>query len=1503
MYKRVMAVAMAASSISAAVAVGAQPAAATVAAGVPASQLAASISAQPGLVTAARFDLLASTAAVAVSDDVMAGFPRNGADYGVLSSGRALAVDDPNNSGSTGTSFGGGAQRGNTSFDVTVVRLDLEVPTNHNCLAFDFRFLSEEFPEYVGSRFNDAFLAESVVAELGRSTWRTSGSEIVAPDNFAYDPEGNPITVNAAGVTSMTTNEATGTTFDGATPLLTASSPVLPGPQVLFLSIFDQGDGIFDSAVLVDALRTSIADANGGCQPGVVLAGNAKPNWADWHAGDIHVHAAGDTNLDIHPQCDSELMTNATCAWRLVDNTMRRAQRFEAEWLMFTEHAPWLGFQRESSPEIYKFEQSQSQWNTIRDAIDTVSNDEIRGLMGVELGTAVPACTRVDVDMNWEVNGVFPSAHPELKFASPGHYGVYYTPEAINDSILDCNETGPNGYVDDLQAVGGFGGINHPDNADGGSPWWCYSTERTGDGELRGAEHQPQLGRFERCTVGIDQYAARSADDDQAFRTMELVSGNNMPSRSALMAFDMFLQNGFRIGAVGGGDGHTAPRKQSAADAAECGVRIATPFGPSLGECIDAGSQPGDPNHNKVGGSGRTLAYYTGDDTPGDDYDSAAIDDPVREAIHNGQTVATNGPKATAQIGGQGPGANVTLPTGDPVELRIDWSTQWKWSGDIFADDDDRNFTRSRPEDFDSVPGAGELVRTSDGLRTLPSEIVVVVAERDGCGWDRRQCALQRVEYRYRINDDGSVADGALDVRPGDGYATTTIEPPTDGYVRVELYWEEGLSARQTPDFVAVTSPIYLASDNQVSIEGSVVDQYGVPLAEAPVELCRTRPTQLCLLRTTRADGTFVPVFSGGGDWKVRAFPPSDRRELGTDTVTLDALTGAARGLIELQLDLAPGVPPYIDPSGVVRDTFGQALPDATVTLYRGDSIEGPYVPVPDGDAIMSPDNRTNPGTTGADGTFRWDVLSGWYMVAASKPGCVSEYGEPQARTPALQVPPPALNLELVLDCRPPDTAPPTISISGADFTNAEPVEFDVALSGETDHAFAACLLDGGPSVDAEGEIEGDVPMCGNERFVAAGLVEGVHELTVVAFDDHKNFANQTFEFTVDRTPPVVTIQGVTPNAIYLVGAIPAPTCTAIDTLSGLSQPCAGELVKAAGVTGVWTYTATAADRAGNAATQSVSFTVQQAPAALWASGTGTNAVSVAGQANATGLVHSEGGIQYRGNGALTGGVEHVAALDTAGQIRIAPAARQVPAGVVPQQLRNIEQWRPVLNLPTASAAPDGACTSGTWTPRPADLTGHTVLSVPCGVRVASWLFAAPITSTIIANGPIVVEGSNVAIATGDHPALISQGSAAAITVRASSANISGVHAEGPIVIEGSDVHMATGNRSSITSIGPRASVTVRGSKFTLASVFADGPVTLNGSQPRLVGADRPSIVSTNAAAAVEIRGSNTSLEGGVLTNGSVTVHGSSTVAACGIYARTIEVRGSNQTFAACPQR
>jgi uncharacterized repeat protein (TIGR01451 family) len=202
-----------------------------------------------------------------IGDSPLAGFPLSGGTFAILTNGNAAFADQPNTDPATSGSDGGFPVRGDTDFDVSVLRIDLDVPAEANCLSIGFRFLSEEYPEFVNSFFNDAF-----IAELDTSTWTTSGTVISAPDNFAFDPAHNVISVNAAGVTSMTQAHAAGTTYDGATPLLSASTPVTPGPHSLFLSIFDQGDDIFDSAVFLDRLVIATIPPEGCLRGATVLS-------------------------------------------------------------------------------------------------------------------------------------------------------------------------------------------------------------------------------------------------------------------------------------------------------------------------------------------------------------------------------------------------------------------------------------------------------------------------------------------------------------------------------------------------------------------------------------------------------------------------------------------------------------------------------------------------------------------------------------------------------------------------------------------------------------------------------------------------------------------------------------------------------------------------------------------------------------------------------------------------------------------------------------------------------------------------------------------------------------------------------------------------------------------------------------------------------------------------------------------------------------------------------
>ncbi len=186
----------------------------------------------------------------------VSGFPTAGATAGMLSTGAATILTQPNDDEGSGQNLHGENVRGNTDYDVTILKIDFTVPAAANCARLDFRFLSEEYPEYVNKIYNDGF-----IAELDTSTWTTVDDEIQAPGNFAFDPTGSVISVDAAGNTSMTAGYGVGTTFDGGTPRLQAKTPITPGAHSLYLSIFDQGDHILDSAVIVDNIDF-IATAN-----------------------------------------------------------------------------------------------------------------------------------------------------------------------------------------------------------------------------------------------------------------------------------------------------------------------------------------------------------------------------------------------------------------------------------------------------------------------------------------------------------------------------------------------------------------------------------------------------------------------------------------------------------------------------------------------------------------------------------------------------------------------------------------------------------------------------------------------------------------------------------------------------------------------------------------------------------------------------------------------------------------------------------------------------------------------------------------------------------------------------------------------------------------------------------------------------------------------------------------------------------------------------------------
>jgi len=163
-------------------------------------------------------------------------------------------------------------------YDGAALEVTVRVPTNAGGFAFDFDFMTYEFPGYVCSTFNDLFVALLSPIPPGQ----TDG-------NVSFDSQGNTVSVNSvflevcgcaggppcqAGGKIFTcgfgVSELLGTGFGvdtegqdhGATSWLTTSAPAVAGSEITIRwGIYDSGDGILDTTTLVDNWRW-VVDAN-----------------------------------------------------------------------------------------------------------------------------------------------------------------------------------------------------------------------------------------------------------------------------------------------------------------------------------------------------------------------------------------------------------------------------------------------------------------------------------------------------------------------------------------------------------------------------------------------------------------------------------------------------------------------------------------------------------------------------------------------------------------------------------------------------------------------------------------------------------------------------------------------------------------------------------------------------------------------------------------------------------------------------------------------------------------------------------------------------------------------------------------------------------------------------------------------------------------------------------------------------------------------------------------
>lgn len=132
---------------------------------------------------------------------------------------------------------------GSQTFDG--VTLTITFTTQSNAVNFRYVFASEEYPEFVGSQFNDAF------------AFFIQGPGIPVQTNIGLVPgTGNPITINTvnSGQNSQYYIQDNNgfNVFDGRTTVMTATSAVQPcQTYTLTIMIADGGDPILDSGVFL----------------------------------------------------------------------------------------------------------------------------------------------------------------------------------------------------------------------------------------------------------------------------------------------------------------------------------------------------------------------------------------------------------------------------------------------------------------------------------------------------------------------------------------------------------------------------------------------------------------------------------------------------------------------------------------------------------------------------------------------------------------------------------------------------------------------------------------------------------------------------------------------------------------------------------------------------------------------------------------------------------------------------------------------------------------------------------------------------------------------------------------------------------------------------------------------------------------------------------------------------------------------------------------------------
>jgi Ca-activated chloride channel homolog len=196
--------------------------------------------------------------------------PREGYKFAALSTGRVSeTVTIPGLAADASYSdpmprYYGEVNMGESSevvYDLSRVSITMTAPLDAHSFSFDFNFFSAEYPDFIGSNYNDTFYA----------ILESEGTNGGVPTNISFDSSAKAIEINNnyfANPYHPCSEANTGFVNGASTCWLRTSWPISPGEEfTLTFTIHDEGDSIYSSTILLDNFKFHSHDAVGMTDP------------------------------------------------------------------------------------------------------------------------------------------------------------------------------------------------------------------------------------------------------------------------------------------------------------------------------------------------------------------------------------------------------------------------------------------------------------------------------------------------------------------------------------------------------------------------------------------------------------------------------------------------------------------------------------------------------------------------------------------------------------------------------------------------------------------------------------------------------------------------------------------------------------------------------------------------------------------------------------------------------------------------------------------------------------------------------------------------------------------------------------------------------------------------------------------------------------------------------------------------------------------------------------